>query len=172
MRMCGLAELAEENQSTWVIWLAHGGRSQPLPRLANDVLKERDRLAAKANQLATRCDGNLEYHGGAQIDELVCHGPDKGFRVAGRIAGKATSWEVERVIANVGYRPDINLTAELRVSEPHGDFRTDEPGYYILGAKSFGRSSEFLLKQGHDQIRQAFATVMNQHRLDLYAKAG
>jgi len=169
--MCGLAELAEENQSTWVIWLAHGTRTQPLARLANDPFKERDRLAARANALATRCDGNLEYHAQAQIDEVVCHGPDKGFRVAARIAGKPMSWDAERVIANVGYRPDINLTAELRVNEPHGDFRTDEPGYYILGAKSAGRSSEFLLRQGHEQIRQAFAAIMNQGRLDLYAKA-
>lgn len=169
--MCGLAELAEENQSTWVIWLTHGVRTQPLTRQTNDPFKERDRLAARANQLATRCDGNLEYHPQTQIDELVCHGPDKGFRVAGRIAGKPMNWEVEKVIANVGYRADANLTAELRVNEPHGDFRTDEPGYYILGAKSHGRSSEFLLKQGHDQIRRVFAEILNQHRLDLYAKA-
>lgn len=169
--MCGLAELAEENQSTWVIWLTHGVRTQPLPRLANDPHKERDRLAARANQLATRCDGNLEYHPQTQIDELVCHGPDKGFRVAGRIAGKPMSWEVEKVIANVGYRADANLTAELRVGEPHGEHRTDEPGYYILGAKSHGRSSEFLLKDGHEQIRRVFASILNQSRLNLYAKA-
>ena len=169
--MCGLAELAEENQSTWVVWLAHGPRTQPLLRVPNDPLKERDRLAARANQLATRCDGNLEYHGQTEIDELVCHGPDKGFRVAGRVAGKPTSWEVEKVIAHVGYRPDTNLTAELRVAEPHGDFRTEEPGYYVLGAKSFGRSSEFLLRQGHEQIRRVFAEILGQPRLDLYAKA-
>ncbi len=169
--MCALAELAQENQSTWVIWLTHGVRTQPLTRQTNDPFKERDRLAARANQLATRCDGNLEYHPQTQIDELVCHGPDKGFRVAGRIAGKPTSWEVEKVIANVGYRADLNVTAELLVGEPHGNFRTDEPGYYILGAKSHGRSSEFLLKQGHDQIRQVFGVILNQQRLDLYAKA-
>ncbi len=169
--MCGLADLAQENQSTWAIWLTHGVRTQPLTRSTNDPFKERDRLAARANQLATRCDGNLEYHPQTQIDELVCHGPDKGFRVAGRIAGKPMSWEVEKVIANVGYRPDANLTAELRVGEPHGDFRTDEPEYYVLGAKSHGRSSEFLLKQGHDQIRQVFGVILNQLRLDLYAKA-
>ena len=169
--VCGLADLAEEYQSTWVIWLTRGNRTQPLSRLANDPYKERDRLAARANQLATRCDGNLEYHAQTQIDELICHGPDKGFRVAGRIAGKPMSWEVEKVIANVGYRADLNLTAELRVAEPHGDFRTDEPGYYILGAKSHGRNSEFLLQQGHEQIRRVLGAILNQSRIDLYANA-
>ena len=57
------------------------------------------------------------------------------------------------------------------MNEPHGDFRTDEPGYFILGAKSHGRSSEFILRQGHDQIRQLFSVILNQQRLDLYAKA-
>ncbi len=169
--MCGLAELADENQSTWVIWLTSGSRTQPLIRVPNDPLKERDRLAARANQLATRGDGNLEYHALVQIDELVCHGPDKGFRISGRVGGRPMSWDVERVIANVGYRPDTNLTAELRVTEPHGDTLTDEPGYYLLGAKSFGRSSDFLLKQGHGQIREVLAVILNQNRLDLYAKA-
>ena len=69
------------------------------------------------------------------------------------------------------YRADLNLTAELRVAEPQGDFRTDEPGYYILGAKSHGRNSEFLLQQGHEQIRRVFGAILNQNRIDLYAKA-
>lgn len=169
--LCDLAEVALEHQATWVIWLAHGGRTQPLPRIPGDPLKERDRLAAKANSLATRCDGNLEYHAQAQVDEVICHGPDKGFRVAARVGGKATSWEVEKVIANVGYRPDVVLTAELRVHEPAGGIQTDEPGYYILGAKSRGRDGGFLLRDGHEQIKKAFASILADPRADLYAKA-
>jgi len=169
--LCDLAELALENQATWVIWLAHGSRTQPLPRVANDPLKERDHLAAKANSLATRGDGNLEYHPHSQIDEVVCHGSDKGFRVAARVGGKATSWEVEKVIANVGYRPDVNMTAELRIGEPAGGIQTDEPGYYILGAKSKGRDGSFLLRDGHEQIKKVFGMILGNARMDIYAKA-
>ena len=167
---CDLAALGETDQSTWVIWLTHGPRGGPLPRVPNDPLKDRDRLAVRANHLAARCDGNLEYHAQAQIDELICHGPDQGFRVAGRVGGKPAVWEVERVIANVGYRPDLSLCAELRVDEPDGRIETAEPGYFVLGAKSRGRDSNFLLRDGHDQVRRAFAVLLGKPGLDLYAK--
>lgn len=167
--VCELASLAEEHQSTWIIWLTHGPRTQPLPRLANDPFKERDRLAAKANHLAMRCDGNLEYHPQTQLEEVLSHGPDKGFRIAARIAGKPMTWDVERVIANVGYRPEMSFCSELHIAEPIGEIRTGEPGYFILGAKCLGRNSQFLLTDGHDQIRQAFTILQGDTRLNLHA---
>jgi thioredoxin reductase len=168
--VCDLATLAESDQATWVVWLNQAPRGQqPLPRVPGDALKDRDRLAVRANQLAARCDGNLEYHPQAQIDELVSAGPDQGFRVAARVGGKPMTWEVERVIANVGYRPDLSLCPELRVSEPAGRVETDEPGYYVLGAKAQGRDSNFLLRDGHEQIRRVFAATFGKPGLDLYA---
>lgn len=168
--ICALAELAAEDNSTWVFWLTHGPRGAPLPRVPNDPLKERDRLAVRANSLATRCDGNLEFHSQTLLDEVTCHGPDGGFRVAGRTAGKPASWEVERVIANVGYRADMRISDGLRVDEPHGRPETREPGYFILGAKSIGRDSGFLLRDGFEQIKCVFARLTGNAKLDLYAK--
>src|SRR5207248_3615330 len=110
---CLLSTLAEAHPEMWIVWLARGPRRQPLPRIPNDALKERDRLAARANNLATRGDGNVEYHAQVLIDEVTCHGPDRGFRVAGRCNGKPVVWEVDRVIGNVGYLADSNLTREL-----------------------------------------------------------
>lgn len=150
--VCDLMTLAEQNQATWVIWLTNGPKAQPLPRFTNDPFKERDKLAVKANALALRCDGNLEYHAQTFVEELVSHGPDKGFRVAGRVAGKPMSWDVERVIALVGYRPDLSLSQELRVAETTGDASTGEPGYYLLGAKAKGRDSGFLIRDGIEQV--------------------
>jgi thioredoxin reductase len=169
--VCQLAALAELNQAAWVTWLTHGPKTQPLPRVPNDPLKERDRLAVRANSLACRGDGNLEYHPQAVIDELVSHGQDHGFRVAARVAGKPRTWDVERVVANVGYRPDQTLWQELRVTEPAGDVVTGEPGYYVLGAKARGRSSEFLLRDAHEQLRRAFAAITGNPRFEPYAKA-
>ena len=168
--ICALAELAEAVNDTWVFWLTRGPRGAPLPRLPNDPLKERDRLAVRANSLATRCDGNLEFHPQTVLDEVVSHGPDKGFRVAGRTAGKPVSWEVERVIANVGYRADMRISDGLRVDVPTGQPETREPNYFIIGNKSTVVKSDFLIRDGFDQIRRVFAQLSGNARLDLYAK--
>ncbi len=162
-----LAALAEDHQSTWVFWLTNVERgSTPLPRIPNDPWKERDKLAARANNLACRCDGNLEYHAAARIEEILCHGPDKGFRIGATVNTKPMTWEIDRVITNVGFRPDMTICQELRVAEPKGDCVTDEPGYYILGIKSAGRTSQFTLSMGYEQIRKVFAQIEGKKSID------
>jgi thioredoxin reductase len=195
---CNLAALAEKNPSTWVVWLARGAKSQPLKRIAADPLKERDRLAARANTLATRGEGNMEFHPQSSVEAVDWLGPDRGFQVATRVGGKAKTWEVERVIGNVGYTPDATLYRELQVHECYaslgpmalaaallkhagGDclsipaqgpnvLRNPEPNFYILGAKSYGRNSNFLLRAGFEQVRDAFALITGKADLDLYRK--
>jgi thioredoxin reductase len=44
-----------------------------------------------------------------------------------------------------------------------------EPGFFILGMKSYGRNSAFLLQTGHEQIRDAFRLITEEPELDLYA---
>jgi thioredoxin reductase len=161
--IASLASLAEEHQSTWVFWLSHSHKGAPFTRIPNDAFRERDRLAARANALACRCDGNLEYHPRTLVEEIVSHGPEKGFRVAGRSHGQPVSWEVDRVIANVGYRADLTVCQELRVGEPTGCVATGEPGYYFLGTKSHGRNSAFLLQTGFEQIRKVIPQLTLAH---------
>ncbi len=97
-----------ETNDTWVFWLSTWGFSRRASSAHSQrPLKERDKLATRANSLATRCDGNLEFHPQTVLDEVICHGADSNFRIAERTAGKPVSWEVERVIANVGYRADM-----------------------------------------------------------------
>jgi thioredoxin reductase len=158
--VCALAQLAEQSSATWVFWLARGPRSTPLVRNPTDPLRERDRLAAKANNLATRGDGNVEYHAQVRIDEVTSHGPDKGFRVSARCNGKAAVWEVDRVIGNVGYLPDVALTRELHIADFAGGMvRQPEPGYFVLGMKSFGRDSSFLLQRGFEQVKEVLRVI-------------
>src|SRR5207253_10488498 len=76
-----LAQLGEQPDPPWVVWLSRGASSQPIRRFANDPLRERDRLAVRANMLATRTDGNVEYHPQSVVEALESAGPDKGFRV-------------------------------------------------------------------------------------------
>ncbi len=195
---CNLAALAEQNPSTWVVWLARGAKSQPLKRLANDPLRERDRLATRANTLATRGEGNVEFHPQSPVEAVEWLGPDKGFQVTARSGGKLKTWEVDRVIANVGTTPDASLYRELQVHECYaslgpmalaaallkhagGDclsipaqgpnvLRNPEPNFFIVGAKSYGRNSNFLLRAGFEQVRDAFALVTGKADLDLYRK--
>jgi hypothetical protein len=196
--VCALARLAEKHAGTWVIWLARRSGSQPLRRFVNDPLRQRDLLAARANMLATRGDGNVEFHPQATIEAIDCAGPNKGFKVKVRLgAGQTKTWEVDRVIANVGFSPDTNLYRELQVHECYaslgpmnlaallkqsGDdcltippqdaaaLRNPEPNFYILGAKSYGRASHFLLRTGFEQVREVFTLIMGKADLNLYRR--
>ena len=46
--------------------------------------------------------------------------------------------------------------------------KNPEPNFFILGAKSFGTNSNFLLQIGHKQVRDAFGLIQNDPALDLY----
>lgn len=97
---------------------------------------------------------------------------------------------VDRLIANVGYCPDRDLYRELQVHESfasEGPTKLDsglgesaggtgpdrllnpEPNFYVLGAKSFGRNSHFLVAQGLMQIRDLFRIIGGRAGLDVYA---
>jgi thioredoxin reductase len=192
-----LATLAEKHPSTWVIWLSRGAGTQPIKRVVNDTLRERDRLAVRANTLATRSDACVEFHPQTVIDSVECGGPDGPFAVHGRRDGKATKWEGDRLIANVGYTPNERIYRELQVHECYatlgpmalatgllkhasGDcltvpaqgaaaLRCPEPNFFLLGSKSYGRNSAFLLRAGFTQVREVFTLITGRADLDLYA---
>ncbi len=171
------------------------GGSQPIPRIPGDPLKERDRLASRANALATRHEGNVEFHYDTVIDAIECPNPDQGFKVHAQINGQPKTWQVDRLIAQVGYTPNRDMYRELRVHECYaslgtmklaaalagagGDclkqpslgaetLRNPEPGFFILGAKSYGRNSHFLLRTGFEQVRDVFTLITGEANLDLY----
>jgi threonine dehydrogenase-like Zn-dependent dehydrogenase len=101
--------------------------------------------------------------------------------------GETETLEVDHIIANVGYRPDRSLYEELQVHEcyatqgpmklaakllgetsadclaqsSHGpeSLRNPEPDFFILGAKSYGRNSNFLLQIGLRQIVDVFQLI-------------
>lgn len=193
--VCNLAVLAEKSPDTWIVWLARGASTQPIKRVANDSLRDRDRLAVRANTFATRGEGNVEFHAQTTVEMVETAGPDKGFRVTTRCAGKPRTWDVDRLIANVGYTPDTAIYRELQVHECYASLapmsvasaltaggadhsksnasaaatlRNPEPNFYILGAKSYGRNALFLMRSGFDQVREAFRLVTGKADLDLY----
>jgi thioredoxin reductase len=196
--VCDLATLAASQPATWVVWLARGSSSLPIKRVANDPLRERDRLAVRANNLATRDDDNVEFHNQAVVEAVEFQGPDKGFKATARCAGKPRTWEADRVIANIGYTPDRRIYRELHVHECYAScgpmslaaallkhagadcltltaqgpetLRTPEPSFFLLGAKSYGRNSNFLLRTGFEQVREVFTLIAGKADLNLYKK--
>jgi hypothetical protein len=48
--------------------------------------------------------------------------------------------------------------------------KTPEPNFYIIGAKSFGRNSNFLVRTGFQQVRDVFTLITGKADLDLYKK--
>ena len=67
--------MAEDYPATWITWLTRGPRSSPLPRNPGDPLRERDRLAARANHLAARGEG----HGKALLQHLAGIAVENGY---------------------------------------------------------------------------------------------
>jgi thioredoxin reductase len=55
------------------------------------------------------------------------------------------------------------------VSHGPENLLTSEPNFYLLGAKSYGRRSQFLLSIGFEQIRDLFALLGGREDLDIYA---
>ena len=96
---------------------------------------------------------------------------------------------VNQLIANVGYRPDRSLYEELHIHEcyatqgpiklaakllgetspdclaqtSHGCdvLKNPEPNFFILGSKSYGRNSNFLLRTGIEQVREAMTLIVS-----------
>jgi thioredoxin reductase len=107
------------------------------------------------------------------------HGQDLADPISLRI-------EADQVIAATGFRPDHTIAAELRLGlEPalesptalgplidpnvhtcgtvpaHGiaELAHPEPGYVIVGMKSYGRAPTFLLATGYQQVRSVVAAL-------------
>lgn len=184
--VAGLAELAMDIPETSVVWLTRTDRSQPVTAIAADSLTERAALTSRANQLAAEQSGPVDWKPCSLIRRVESN-QQGGFVVAVESRGKLEDIEVDRIVAHVGYRPDRAIYEELQIHECYatqgpiklaaallGETAADclaqtcpgpesltspEPGFFILGAKSYGRSSQFLLRIGIEQIEAVFSLI-------------
>src|SRR5260370_1083666 len=131
-----LAKLAEEHNTTWVTWITRAAQTQPLRRIANDPLRERDRLAVWANNLATRADANVEFRASTFVEAIEPQFNNQSFRVILRSAGQKKALDVEKIVANVGYSPDRAIYRELQIHECYATFGPLKLAAALLGRKS------------------------------------
>jgi thioredoxin reductase len=175
-----LARLAELDNNTRGIWMTRSDRTPPLATIQEDPLPERGTLTAKANRLAMSTDSPITLMPQRIIQGIQLLDGQGGFRVIVRHREEHEILSINRIIANVGYRPDRTLYSELQMHECYatsgpiklaaallGETSTDclnqssngaetlrnpEPGFFILGAKSYGRDSRFLIRAGLEQV--------------------
>lgn len=180
-----LAELAREAPGTRVIWAVRNRRPD-WGAVAADPLPERAALAATAAGLAAGASDAVSVRPGVVTEALHA----RGDRIAVTLRnGGHEQIEVDCILALNGgvgdqalYRQlqvhecyattgPMNLAAALLGETTNGDclqvaahgaeaLRTSEPGFFILGAKSYGRMSRFLLQAGWRQVDDVFGTLI------------
>ncbi len=53
---------------------------------------------------------------------------------------------VDEVVALAGYCPDLSILSELTPAVAPADIDSGEPGFYLAGARSYGRARTFCSK--------------------------
>lgn len=183
--LLALAELAREAAGTELVWAV---RSESLARVfgggAADGLPARGQLGSSLQAL--RDSGRLEFVSGLRIGAIL--------REAGRLSVRGTDVDgqvrllagIEQIVCATGQRPDLAMTAELRLEldpalestralgplidpnlhscgsvRPHGhrELSHPEPGFYTVGVKSYGRAPTFLMMTGYEQVRSVVAAI-------------
>ncbi|MCW5558702.1 MAG: NAD(P)-binding domain-containing protein [Verrucomicrobiae bacterium] len=171
-----LADLQRRHPQTTVTWVVKKPGAEPLRRVPQDPLPERDRIVAAAN--AAVISGAVTLRDGATIHSLVP--TDHGIEVTLNPALPGQPLVADRILGLTGFRPDTALSRELQVQncwategtyplaasllgEAGGDcltvasfgaetLRHPEPGYFVLGMKSYGRTPDFLIRTGLEQV--------------------
>lgn len=176
--ICQLSVLARETLETHVTWVTRNGKAEgqagPVPVREDDPLPQRRRVASEANQLLVDENGHLDHWPETTVKSLHYEPQNDHFHVTleGKHSGVHT---FDRIVANVGYRPNLEMLHELQLdlcpnTEGTKGLIQPEPNFYILGSKSFGRDSSYLLADGFDQIRRVFAIIGDRENLNLYAE--
>jgi thioredoxin reductase len=184
--LVALASLAMKAPDTRIAWAVRG---RDLRRLfgggENDGLPARGALGTQLQQLVT--ERRLELYLGFRVQRLEEH--EGRLRVFADPAVPPIE-AVDEIIAATGSRPDLTIGRELRLRldpllestealaplidpnvhscgtvRPHGhrELEHPEPGFYAIGAKSYGRAPNFLMATGYEQARSVVAALAGDY---------
>ena len=168
-----LAGVAGDDPATSVVWAVRTLNRRPCAEVAGDPLPERQRVVAAANALAEGPPPFLRVERRATVETFI--DSERGVRVM-LTGGREV--ECDFVAAFTGYRPSQAIHSELAVdtsavTEGAGrlyravsnvtdcltvprltprDLDSGEPGYWMVGSRSYGRAGTFLLRNGLDQV--------------------
>ena len=180
-----LAALAGRAPGTRVLW-ALRDESPDWGAVTADPLPERARLTAEAAALGSGASPAVEALRGVAVERFAPEGARVRVTLRG---SDETLREVivDRILALTGAVGDHGLYRQLQVHECYafgapmklsaallgaagGDclaqashgveaLSNPEPGFYILGAKSYGRNNTFLLRTGWEQVAEVFGAI-------------
>ena len=182
-------------EGTTVVWVVRSRHEDPLTTFVDDPLPERDRLSRLANRIAREGHATVEVKRGTVVEAL--QHDESGFEVTLSKDDVTSRVAVDCILAHVGYEPDNSIYRELQVHECYASLapmklaatllasnsadclaqssagpeslRNPEPDFFILGAKSYGKNSNFLIRIGLQQVREVFSLIENRPDLNLYA---
>lgn len=178
-----LVDLAREVPGTRISWAV---RSPDMSGVYGGG--DRDELAARG-ALGTRLreaaeSGVIELHTSFTITSFTPS--DSGLTVHADTPSGPEDVTVDLLVPATGFRPDLSILSELRLAldpaveaphqlgplidpefhscgsvEPHGErvLAHPEPGFYIVGMKSYGRAPTFLMATGFEQVRSIAAAL-------------
>ena len=183
-----LMELQEGDPGTEIFWaLRHRSVEKLLGGGLNDQLPERGALGLAAKRAME--DGRLNMLTSFAVNRIARDGD--GLLAEATVAGEPFSLAVDRIVVTTGFRPDLSFLGELRVAldpvveappalaplidpnfhscgtvPPHGieELAHPEPGFAIVGSKSYGRAPTFLMATGYEQVRSVVAEIAGDHR--------
>ncbi|MEV4266400.1 FAD-dependent oxidoreductase [Kribbella sp. NPDC049584] len=174
-----LGQLADEVPGTQVVWVVRGtDQARTYGGGDADELPARGALGSRLKKLVQ--SGRVELVSSFRIESIS--------RADGRVQLTSGEREVfaDTVVNSTGFRPDHDMVSELRLDldpimgstralaplidpnkhscgtvPPHGvdELAHPEPGYYAIGAKSYGRAPTFLLATGYEQARSVVAAL-------------
>ncbi len=177
-------DLMELDSGTEVAWVLR--REQPSWGLVeDDPLPERYRLGRAAADLADNPPAGLEIHRGAVVDALArdvgkiavtlrCGNGTKALSVdrilalTGRVGDHqlyrqlqvhecyATSGPMKLAAALMGADGSTGGDCLAQTSQGVETLTHPEPGFFILGSKSYGRRTDFLMRVGWQQVDEVF----------------
>ena len=178
-----LVTLAGEARGTQIVWAM---RKDALDSVwgggAADALSARGELGQRA-RLAVET-GRLRVMTPFRIRSIARN--DARLEVHGALRDMPASVVVDRIVVCTGFRPDLEMLQEVRLSidpwlectsalgplidpnehscgtvRPHGarELAHAEKDFYIVGMKSYGRAPTFLLATGYEQVRSVVAML-------------
>jgi hypothetical protein len=185
--LLNLAQLAREEPGTEVLWAIRGADASRLYGGGDaDQLPDRGRLGTDLRSLVA--SGVIEHVPGLSITRLEVAADGTALTVIGdTAAGERRIEAVHNLAAATGFRPDLAMLAEMRLSldpgldaptrlaplidpafhscgtvPPHGHrelAHPGEPGFFVVGMKSYGRAPTVLITTGNEQVRSVAAAL-------------
>lgn len=178
-----LLTLQDEHPETKILWALRRNRLEKLLGGGlNDQLPERGALGLAAKRAIDA--GRLQIL--APFAATRLEASENGVAVAGELGDAPVALQVDRIVVATGFRPDLAMLSELRVAidpateappalsplidpnfhscgtvPPHGvdELAQPEPGFFIVGSKSYGRAPTFLMATGYEQVRSVVAEL-------------